>query len=150
MRPLVLIVACLLALAPLTAFAQVRISEGPNFTDGGKLLIVSGSIAGLEKRTATVRAEANAVMVVVCRDSGGRVVKRHRNVPARMHFQQEIEADMIAGGHAAFFLTSNPPAPKQNSCARGLVSRVEDVRFRTTLVSILQGGKVVFRQEFKP
>jgi hypothetical protein len=150
MRPLVLFAVGLLALAPLPAAAQVRISEGPNFTDGGKLLIVSGSIAGLEKQGAIVRAEANAVMVVVCRDAGGRIVKRHRNVPARMHFQQDIEADMIAGGHAAFFLTSNPPAPRQNACARGLTTSVEDVRFRTTLLSILQGERVVFRQEFKP
>ena len=149
MRPFILFI-CLTALAPMTAAAQVRVSEGPNFTDGGKMLIVSGSLSGLQKQTATVRAEANAVMVVVCRDAEARIVKRHRNVPARMHFQQDIDAEMIADGHAAFFLTSSLPAPKQNACGKGLTSSVLDVRFRSALVSILQGGKVVFRQEFKP
>jgi hypothetical protein len=153
MRTLLCFLGSVLVLLPGLARAEVRFTEGPAFTRSGQLLIVSGSLAGLEGRKATFRVEAQGTADVVCRNADGKVMRRTKDVPANMHVEQEIEPDMIADGHAALFLMCGPPVLNRKLASCGnprWTATVEGVTFRTAVIIVTQGGAVVFRQTFKP
>jgi hypothetical protein len=141
------LVLSLILAGPLFA-AEVRFTEGPTLTDKGKLLVVSGTLGGLDRKATTISVDCRGTSVVVCRNEQSKVVQR-KDAPVHVHFEESIKADMIAGGHAAFFMTSVPPKAGQ-ACGSKTTSTIQDVVFKSGLIVVKQEGAEVLRLTFKP
>lgn len=152
-RGLGLLTLAMLGLTAVAGLAEdTTFSEGPLFTPRDRRLIVSGMISNLDDQEAIVVVEARATASVICRDASGNVVKRNRMVPGTVRFDDVIPVEMIAAGNAAFFAMSGEPIldTKLASCGNPKwTARVEDVVFRSAVVTVTQGGKTVLRREFQ-
>src|SRR5512140_3922160 len=134
MKPTLLIAVLVLSLlAGTTSAARVTFTDGPVCTSG-RLLIVSGTLAGLDDTDARIHVDATGVARVTCRDKDGKVMRKTENVPAVIIFDETISRDMIAAGHAGFFLTNGTPRvdARLAACGNpGWTSTIENVTFRT-------------------
>lgn len=152
-RGLGLITLAMLGLTAVAGLAEdTTFSEGPVFTPRDRRLIVSGMISNLADEEAVVTIEARVTASVICRDASGNVVKRNRMVPGTVRFDDVIPVEMIAAGNAAFFAMSGEAVlnPKLASCGNPKwTSQIEDVVFRSAIVTVAQGGRTVLRREFQ-
>jgi hypothetical protein len=149
-----LLILGILAFSAAAVVAQdnTSFSDPPVFTERDKILIVSGSLSNLNQQETKVVVDARATANVICRDGKGTVVRRNRKVPANARVDDTIPVEMIASGHAAFFLMSGEPVldRRLSSCGNPKwTQKVEDVDFHSATITVTQGGKVVLRRDFK-
>ena len=85
--------------------------------------------------------------ILIIEDESRRVAKLKAWLP-----DDVIPVEMIAAGNAAFFAMSGEPVldRKLASCGNPKwTARVEDVVFRSAIVTVVQGGRTVLRREFQ-
>ena len=133
--------------------ARVHWKSGPNFSDAGTKLTVSGSLAGLgnEDVTITVVAEGKATKIE-CTNPSGKKAPGQNKPDVRSLGEVTIDQDEIKNGNVSFSITTHDPAqltPREAGCPNNRwTAEILDVEFESATITVRQGGKVVLQDSF--
>ena len=129
----------LLSLALITpaAAARVHFVSGPTFTQNGGALTATGKLAGLGNKDVTIRLTATGT--TTCTNRGG-------NVPPG---QTETVTGTVSNlrpenGNVTFRVTTGSVT---NPCPKSMTPQTT---FTSATLTVIQGGKVVYQQTFRP
>ncbi len=151
----ILIVAVLAAgtalfVAPMaTAQGQHFTKRGvPVCTDIGTQLRCTGELAGLGNEDLVIDVTSDALVQANCVNPGGNEAPGQNKVLREASGQTVIQGSAIKNGRARFTTTTDPvaaPTAEEAGCPNpNWTTRVVSVTFSNVVVTISQGGEVLF------
>lgn len=131
---------------------NVHLKGEPVISDNGNTLTVCVSLAGLGNKDLTVTLTTTGDATATCVNPGGNEAPGINKVPVRSTTTQTIRANVIKNGNVTVCSTSRDPGTVSSRAAgcpnNNWLARVIDVEFTSAVLTVVQGGKVVLRQEF--
>lgn len=141
-------------IAPTAALAaNVHFVKGPTFTDNGTTLTTSGKLAGLGNEDLTITvAVAGIATKITCTNPGGNQAPGQNKPGVTASGSQTITRNEIKNGSVNISVTTAEPAqltPKQAGCPNNRwTADIDDVRFTSATITVVQGGAVVFKKTY--
>ena len=157
MRRSTMLVAALAAvalMAPTAALAaNVHFVKGPTFTDNGTTLTTAGKLAGLGNQDLKVTLSITGIATkITCTNPGGNEAPGQNKPGVTASGSQTITRNEIKNGTVTINVTTLEPAqltPKQAGCPNNRwTARIDDVRFTSATITIVQGGEVVLNKTY--
>jgi hypothetical protein len=126
--------------------ANVHFVRGPDVTDNGVTLTVSGKLAGLGEGDITVIVNATGVASVECTNPGGNVAPGQDTTFAA---SGSVTLPASKNGNLVFSVTTAVPVIPSSACPNPQwTADATDVVFANGTVTVVQGGQVVLTQAF--
>ena len=130
--------------------ANVHLKPGhrdPTFSDGGLMLSVAGTLAGLGNGDVVVQMDALADVTATCANRGGNQAPGQNPAPISVTGVQVIPASEVKNGTTPFSVVTLPPdtpIPGAPDCPNGNWSEaITDLAFTAATVTIEQPAGVV-------
>jgi hypothetical protein len=142
-------------LVPTAALAaNVHFVKGPTFTDNGTTLTTVGKLAGLGNGDIKVTLSISGIATkITCTNPGGNQAPGQNKPGVTASGTQTISRDEIKNGTVTIKVTTLAPAqltPKQAGCPNNnWTARIDDVKFTSATITVVQGGAVVLQETFK-
>jgi hypothetical protein len=139
---------------PVVAFAaSVHFKpHDPDFADQGFVLQMSGSLAGLGEGDIVVMLSSQAGAATICTNRGGNEAAGQNPADVTTTGVSIIPASEVQNGQVFVTVTTEvppPPSVQAAGCPNGnWQASYTDLSFTSASVVILQGGVVVFSQEY--
>lgn len=127
----------------------------PVVTDDGTTLRVQGTVSGLANRDVVVRVRATGTAEVTCTNPAGEEPpgqNRTGSRSIRVAGSQTIPVSSLNGGVASLDVSTLEPklTPKAAGCPSSRWSAsVNDVRFQSVTIRVLQGGELVLQRTIR-
>jgi hypothetical protein len=140
---------------PLVYAASVHFKGGPpTFSDEGTTLKTCFSLSGLGNGDVTITVTTTGSATTLCTNQGGNTAPGQNKTPVKPSGQTTIPSTEIKNGNLSTCVTTTPPpAPTavQAGCPNSnWTTSLTDVEFATATLTVVQGGKTVLQQTFKP
>jgi len=157
MRRSTMLVAALAAvalMAPTAALAaNVHFVKGPTFTDNGTTLTTVGKLAGLGNQDLKVTLSITGIATkITCTNPGGNEAPGQNKPGVTASGSQTITRNEIKNGTVTIDVTTLAPAqltPKQAGCPNNRwTARIDDVKFTSATITVVQGGEVVLSKTY--
>lgn len=151
---LVAALAAVALMAPTAALAaNVHFVKGPTFTDNGTTLTTAGKLAGLGNQDLKVTLSITGIATkITCTNPGGNEAPGQNKPGVTASGSQTITRNEIKNGTVTINVTTLEPAqltPKQAGCPNNRwTARIDDVRFTSATITIVQGGEVVLNKTY--
>lgn len=157
MRRFTLLLAALSAVAlfaPTAALAaNVHFVKPPTFTDNGTTLTVTGKLAGLGNGDLAITvATVGTATKITCTNPGGNQAPGQNKPRVNTIGTQKIESSEIKNGTVTIRVTTAAPAQltaKQAGCPNNnWTARIDDVKFSSATITVVQGGQTVLNETY--
>jgi hypothetical protein len=136
--------------ADLAVAASVHLKQRSlSFTDGGLTLNAKGALTGLGNQDLLIALQAQANVTSTCTNPSGSSQPPGQNpAPISVSGSQAIPAGAVKNGNVAFNVTTQQPTtpiPGAPDCPnRQWTEAIQDLAFTSVVLSVQQGGAVVF------
>jgi len=131
--------------------ANVHFVKGPTFTDNGTTLTTTGKLAGLGNEDIRITVSVTGIATkITCTNPGGNQAPGQNKPGVTASGTQTITRDEIKNGTVTISVTTLEPAqltPKQAGCPNNRwTARIDDVRFTSATITVVQGGETVLQE----